>query len=704
MGQIARVAVSSDFLGAFSRLPKAVQNKVAKFLANFQRDPTAPGINFERINAARDANMRSVRIDEGWRGIVLKPEQGNLYLLLWVDRHDDAYAWASRHRCAINAATGAIQVFEAIAEDEAAGPETTPDQERPLFAALSDQDLALLGVPDDLIGRTRTIRSEEDLDALQGALPSEAYEGLFLVAAGDTVHRILMERETRVDRPVDTSDFETALDKVESRSRFVVVDNETELTGVLNASLSQWRIFLHPSQRRLVQGDKSGPVRVLGGAGTGKTVVAMHRAKWLAENWLLKNKKLLFTTFTRNLAVDIEANLKALCSPQTLARIEVVNLDAWVRRFLRQHSYEYEIVWGCDDDRWELAMALKPSDVPVPTSFYREEWHRVVQAQGIETLDEYKRASRVGRGTTLSRSARTKVWPIFEEYRSQMLDARKKEVDEAYRDAANLLAEDRAGLPYAGVIVDEAQDMGPQAFRLLRAIVEPGQNDLFIVGDGHQRIYGRNKVVLSQCGIDIRGRARNLRVNYRTTEEIRTTAVALLEGLSIDDLDGGEDTQTGYKSLTHGARPEHHNFPSADAQAEGIVELVHEAIGRGMAAASICVVARSNHEIDGIEGRLRLSGIASERIRTDEAESRGAEAIRLATMHRVKGLEFDCMIVASINDGLIPPTAAMASADPVERAVTDLEERSLLYVSLTRARKEAHLLSYGTPSRLLQLS
>jgi superfamily I DNA/RNA helicase len=252
------------------------------------------------------------------------------------------------------------------------------------------------------------------------------------------------------------------------------------------------------------------------------------------------------------------------------------------------------------------------------------------------------------------------------------------------------------------VIVDEAQDMGPQAFRLLRAIVKHGQNDLFIVGDGHQRIYGRNKVVLSRCSIDIRGRARKLRVNYRTTEEIRTAAVALLEGWRIDDLDGGEDTQKGYKSLTHGARPEHQNFPTADAQAEGILELIHEAIGRGTAAASICVVARSNHELEAIERLLRQGGIASERTRTDEAELGAADAIRLATMHRVKGLEFDCMIVASINDGLIPPTAAMESADPVERAVSDLEERSLLYVALTRARKEAHLLSYGQPSPFLR--
>lgn len=706
MAQLAQVAISSDFLGAFAKLPQGVQGKVSKFLANFQRDPTSPGIHYETVQGARDPGMRSVRIDDAWRGIVLKPERGNVFLLLWVDRHDDAYAWAARHRCAINGATGAIQVFESISLDEpipapmpAAGSAAGPVL--PLFDALPDRDLALLGIPEDLIARVRAVRSEEELDALQPTLPAEGYEGLFLVAAGDTVSRILQERETRVDRPVDTSDFTAALDKAETQSRFVVVDNETELAEVLNASLSQWRIFLHPSQRRLVQGLKSGPVRVLGGAGTGKTVVAMHRAKWLAEKGLPEGRKVLFTTFTKNLAVDIQANLRSLCGPQAMARIEVENLDAWVRRFLRQRHYEYEILWGSDEGLWGLALALKPSDVPVPTSFYREEWQRVIQAQGIETLDDYKRATRVGRGTTLSRSARIKVWAVFEEYRSRLLDARKKEVEDAYRDAANLLTREPPALPYGAVIVDEAQDMGPQAFRLLRALVAPGDNDLFIVGDGHQRIYGRNKVVLSRCGIDIRGRARKLTVNYRTTEEIRRTAVALLEGCTVDDLDGGEDTQKGYRSLTHGDSPEHRHFPSAGEQAQAILELVGAAMASGTPAASICVVARSNNELDDLERRLREAGTRCQRIRTDQAESGDPEAIRLATMHRVKGLEFDCMIVASVNADLVPPKAALDSSDPVERAVTELEERSLLYVALTRARRDAHLLSYGEPSRYL---
>lgn len=703
MGQMAKVAISNDFLGAFARLPQGIQTKVSKFLTNFQRDPTAPGIHYERINAARDPNMRSVRIDEAWRGIVLKPEQGNVFLLLWVDRHDEAYAWASRHRCAINAATGSIQVFETVRVEaaEAAPAERSAPAAPALFDHLPDRDLALLGVPAELLPTVRQIRGEDELDALQSTLPAEAYEGLFLVAAGDSVERILAERDTRADRPVDTDDFDAALDALESQSRFVVVDNETELAAVLDASLAQWRVFLHPSQRRLVEGVKSGPVRVLGGAGTGKTVVAMHRAQWLAEHALPENRKILFTTFTRNLAVDIQANLRELCPPRTLARIEVINLDAWVRRFLRQRHYEYDIVWGADERLWELAMALKPADVNVPAGFYREEWQRIIQPQGLETLDDYKRASRLGRGTTLGRADRIKVWPVFEEYRSRMIEARKKEVEDAYRDAAHLIAEDRAGLPYAAVIVDEAQDMGPQAFRLLRALGPEGPNDLFIVGDGHQRIYSRNKVVLSKWGIDIRGRSRKLRINYRTTEEIRNAAVALLEGCAVDDLDGGADDQRNYKSLTHGQPPTRAHCASAADQAVAIVRRIREALDRQVPAAAICIVARTHHELEDLERRLREHRIASQTLQTEQAESVAPDAVRLATMHRVKGLEFDIVMVASVNDDLVPLPVAVDTADPVERATSELEERSLLYVALTRARKQAYLFSYGKPSGFL---
>jgi len=700
MTESVKVAISTDFFSAFSRLPQAQQSKVSKFIINFQKDPLSSSINYEKIASARDPNMRSVRIDQAYRGVVLKPKKGNVYLLLWVDHHDEAYDWATRHKCNINPETGAVQVFEATEAGSAEDVVTKTSENIPSrFAELKDKELVRLGVPEELILVVRAVKSELDLDAIENRLPLEAYEGLFMYMAGSRFDEIINEREQKAET-VDTDDFSTALEKVESLSRFVVVDNELELTKMLNAPLEKWRVFLHPSQRKLVKGKKNGAFRVLGGAGTGKTVVAMHRAKWLAENTPQDNGKILFTTFTKNLATDIENNLKSICSPEVMERIEVINLDRWVRSFLRKRSYEYKILYGSDSAKyWDKAIDLKPLEVNVPDSFYREEWLRVIQPQDIETKEKYIQASRVGRGTRLNRADRMKIWPVFEEYRNLLNLDVSKEVDDAYRDAAELLAGEEQALPYQSVVVDEAQDMSTQAFLLIRRIVAEGPNDLFIVGDGHQRIYGKHKVVLSHCGINIRGRARKLRINYRTTEEIRAWAVRLLEGKVIDDLDGGTDTNDGYKSLTHGDAPVIKNFSTADEQSEYLAGYLKGREQEGVPLGNICVVARTNREVDALAENLRRLSIEVKKITADSSEQGNDDAVRIATMHRVKGLEFDEMVLATINQGLVPLEMVLeGKGDAVEKRQADLEERALVYVAITRAKKVALVLSYGKMS------
>lgn len=233
-----------------------------------------------------------------------------------------------------------------------------------------------LGTPEELLPKVRDVHSEQDLDSIQPVLPVEAYEGLFLVAAGETVNQVLGARETRVDRQIDTQDFATSLQTPESQARFYLIENDEALTAVLNAPLAQWRVFLHPTQRKLAVGDRSGPVRVLGGAGTGKTVLAMHRAKWLAGNRTPDGQKVLVTTFTKNLAIDIEENLKTLCSADTMRKIEVRNLDAWVYGYLRSHQYEHRIVYGRQGEAaqaWQRALAVKDAAVGLPDEFYEQE-------------------------------------------------------------------------------------------------------------------------------------------------------------------------------------------------------------------------------------------------------------------------------------------------------------------------------------------
>lgn len=699
-----KVALSQDFLLNLARLPSSIQTKVMRWAVKFQADPASPGINYEKIHAASDLAMRSVRIEGDWRGIVFKPDQGDVYVLLHVNKHDEAYRWAERRKLIINPVTGAMQmvVVEATAltlPSIASIPAPIAQvQGDPIAHGATDQELMGLGVPPDMLARVRALRSEEELDAVQAVLPVEAYEALFLMAAGDTAAQILSDRETRIDRTIDTSDFGAAIEAPESKSRFVVVDDDA-MVAIMNAPLAQWRVFLHPSQQKLVAGRRSGPVRVLGGAGTGKTVVAMHRAKWLAEHVTLPGQKVLFTTFTRNLALDIEENLKTLCGPDTFAKIEVRNLDAWVHAFIRSRKMEHRIVYGRKEDgalqAWQLALAVKDGSLGLPDGFYEEELEQVVLAHGVKTRDDYRAVRRTGRGVVLTRGKRDAVWPVFEEYRAQLAVRKLKEVDDAYSDVAELLVQEREqkqagtssgvrGLAsYSAIVIDETQDFGPQALRLLRAMIEPGDNDLFFVGDGHQRIYSRHRASMSRCGIDIRGRSKKLYLNYRTTDEIRRQAVALLEGCEVDDLDEGHDETRRYKSLSHGPVPTVATLRSLDEVLASVLEKLKSSgqPGEGEVLETVCVVSPTRHQRDAAAAFLKRNGLASHVVDENQSAGHANGVTYLSTMHRAKGLEFDRVIVIAPKDYLGEPQATEGL-------------RKLLYVAMTRAKKEAGLYLY----------
>ena len=690
-----KVALAQDFLANLATLSTVVQGKVLRWALRFQSDPTSNGINYEPINGARDRNLKSVRIDQDWRGIVFKPPAGDIYVLMYVDHHDDAYRWAEGRRVAVNPTTGALQVFAveslvepALEQARLAAPQpnaeqqATPSEEKQvaMFAALSDEDLLSIGTPQELLGQVRSIHTEVELDAVQGLLPVEAYEGLFLIAAGDTVSDILNSRETRVDRAIDIDDFAAAIETAESQARFVVVADEETMAAMLNSPLSQWRVFLHPTQRKLAQGDRSGPMRVLGGAGTGKTVLAMHRAKWLAENRATEDKKVFFTTFTRNLAADIEENLKTLCSPSVMQNVEVKNLDAWVHGFLRRQKYDHRIIYnrksGEAAEAWQRALTLHDASLALPPNFYEEELERVVLAQGISSRDDYRQARRTGRGVILTRGKRDAIWPVFEEYRAQLASRKLKEVDDAYRDAAALLKDKPQG--YSSIIVDETQDFGPQALRLLRAMIPEAPNDLFFVGDGHQRIYTRNRASMSASGINIRGRSRKLYLNYRTTEEIRRLAVATLEGCEVDDLDEGSDEVKRYKSLSHGPAPKTLTFQHLEDALQSLLQTVQAGLSE---ARSVCVIVPTKQDTVAVQGAMKAAKLPTIILGPDERDNPDSKSVRISTMHRAKGLEFDEVIL------LLPQDCRgmKSSSDDLKR---------LQYVAMTRAKKVATLLRY----------
>ncbi len=703
-----KLAISADFLDAFSKLPKQIQSKTTAFLEKFKKGPTSSGINYESVENAKDSKLKSVRIDLAYRAIILKPEQGNTYTLLWVDKHDDAYDWAKRRVCKINPESGALQIIDVeqvkVIESELTSRNAPETPGR--FNHILDSYLLRLGMPEELLGAVRAVVTDEDIDRLIPQLPEEAADAVIMLGAGYSIDEVLDLQDKKHKQIVDPNNLDAALEKDDSKRRFHVITDDADLLEILAAPLEKWRVFLHPSQRRLVERDWKGPVRVLGGAGTGKTVVAMHRAKWLAEHRFTNpSDRILFTTFTRNLAVDIEANLRKICSAETMRRIKVENIDAWVAAFLKSEGITAKIVY--DDqlaELWENVYQCKPESPSLPLSFYKDEWREVIQANKVTSLKQYLIIPRTGRGTKLNRVQRAAIWPVFEEYRSLLQQKGWKESEDAMRDVCSLLqSKEGESLPFKAVIVDEAQDMSEAAFCLIRALVTSnnGSNDIFIVGDPHQRIYGR-KVVLSRCGIDIRGRSHKLRINYRTTDETRKWATAILTGVSVDDLDGGQDDLKGYRSLLHGSEPSIHGFRSFDEEINFISNYLRGIENGGTVLSNNCIVVRTNHLVKQYSSALNQVGIKTRLIRRSEPDNLSQPGVRIATMHRVKGLQFNYVILAGINEDVLPLKSALGSAsDNAARNTVINSERFLLHVAATRAKQEVVVSYYGQSSNFL---
>jgi len=650
-----------------SRLPASSAKKARELITKFRMAPTSAGLNYERIQAAKDKCIHSLRVDQDYRAIVWASPQGNNFVLLWLDKHDDAYAWAKVRRVEVNPELGALQVYTlADSVSDAPAPSSQDSASTPmLFAALRDRELLRLGVPEELVGLVRGIRSEADLDAAEPQLPGLAYQGLFMVAAGYGFEDAIRELD-RTSAVQPNIESEELLQSAESRSQFFLLEDDQALEEMLNAPLEKWRVFLHPSQRRIVDKDWNGPAKVLGGPGTGKTVVALHRARRLAQ--LIPHgdsRKILFTTFTKNLAADIEDLLARLCEPEELCKIEVENIDAVARSILKKCHFEQTVMFESSQEVQELWQEALNEIIldDFPESFYREEWEEVIQPQHIQDLEAYKLANRSGRGVRVSRQQLIKIWPVFETYFKLLREKKWIESQDAFYAAAQLI---QGASPYAAIIVDESQDMGIPALAMLRKLVPAQMNDLFLVGDAHQAIYKR-KTVLSRAGIDVRGRSRRLLLNYRTTKQIGAWAARYIEGMETSDLDGGVEGLKGYHSIVSGIEP----LDLRDRVPEEKLAQVRRYLeSLSPEECESCCITSSTHET-AQEWKQNLDswGISASMLGWQKNMDSQKAGVRVATIHRIKGLEFDRVIVSLPRDSF--PQA-----------------KFLGFVAATRAKKE----------------
>ena len=662
---------------------------------NLRTNKFSSGINLEKINSGIDEKIYSVRIDNTYRGIVVKQEESDVYLLLWVDHHDEAYQWAERRRCDVNSKTGFIQIYqvstEKIVEKRIA---------HGYFDFVKDEELLKLGVSDLQLEYIRSLSTLDDFYKAKENLSSDSYEHLSWLTEGYSVNDVFELMGDDINSSNTSTNISDALKNPCNLKSFIVVDGNQELEKIMEAPLEKWRVFLHPDQRKFATRDYSGSARVLGSAGTGKTVVAMHRAKYLASK-IKDDEKILFTTFTANLASDIEENLKKICSSSEMKKIEVINLDAWVSQFLRKANFPNKIEYNNIDKIWEEAVLSADDELMLDSGFYREEWEKVVVSQATFTLDKYIRANRKGRGTRLDRKKRMSIWKVFERYQQIMNQNNMIDIDTTMCEATELLKSDTNKERFQYIIVDEGQDFSNNAYRLLRVLSgEEHSNDIFIVGDSHQRIY-KNKPVLSRCGINVRGRSSILKINYRTTEEIRKYAFALLNGISFDNLDDETDLDERCQSLTHGDIPVVEHFNDADAEFNFILGNIEKLISSGVSLSDICVTVRTKKLADAYIEKFANAGIKSYSIKKSRNDGREYDGIRIATMHRVKGLEFKYVFVAAVNNRVVPLLSAISKVDTVSERESLTSEKCLLYVAITRAQIGVYITSYGRASEFI---
>jgi superfamily I DNA/RNA helicase len=421
----------------------------------------------------------------------------------------------------------------------------------------------------------------------------------------------------------------------------------------------------------------------------------MHRARHLARDiFTAPDDRILFTTFTRNLATNIRHNLRNLCGAE-FDRIEVTHLHALAMRLLQQAGQQVHVPDETTTNQlWRNAVE-QVGETGFTEAFLKQEWAAVVQAQGITERAGYLQAPRQGQGTPLNRGQRAAIWPVFAHYRAALDAQNWMEWPDVIRRALYLLETRPLHPPYRAAIVDETQDLRADELRLLRALIPEGPNDLFFVGDAHQRIYGQ-PVVMAHCGIAIRGRAARLRINYRTTEQIRRWSTALLADVTVDDLDGGQDEAHGYHSLLSGPPPTVRVFDTSEEEAKFLIAEVR-ALCETSAPEHICIVARTRYQVyDVYTPMLRNAGIPYLILEADTPDDIGS-GVRLATMHRVKGLEFEHVLIVGLNDGVVPPPGAITEAEL-------LRERCLLHVAASRARETLTVTAWGRPSQLVEMT
>ena len=681
--------IASTFVDSLAKMTGNEQKAAKTTAFDLQMNPAQPGLQFHKLRKGRDPNFWSVRVSRDLRMIVHRSQSS--LVLCYVDRHDNAYQWAERRKLETHPKTGAAQLVEVR---ETVQEITVPvyverEQEAPpkphLFTDIPESDLLSYGVPAEWVGEVRK-SNEDSLLQLCERLPHEAAEALLELAVGGTPPMILPITPT-------TNPF----DHPDAQRRFRLMTNVEELQRALDYPWEKWAVFLHPAQRQIVEKDYNGPFRVAGSAGTGKTVVAMHRAVFLAR--ANPDARILLTTFSDTLADALRTKLKRLIynEPRLAERVEVDAIDAVGERLYRAQFGSPKIVTQ-EQFKSILADAISQEQTNhFSLRFLLSEWKNVVDAWQLDSWEAYRDVRRLGRKTRLPVTQRSALWSIFERVKAELRNRGLVTSAELFSLLAETL-KDRRNPPFDFAIVDEAQDIKPAQLRFISALGGSRRNSLFFAGDLGQRIF-QTPFSWSALGVDIRGRSQTLKLNYRTSHQIRMRADLLL-GPEVTDVDGNVEDRRGTVSAFNGEHPAIRRSEGEEEEGNVVGTWLQERRDEGVEAKEIGIFVRSKKELDRACSAAQGAELPYRVL--DHGAGTREDCVSISTMHLAKGLEFRAVVVMACDDEVIPLQERIETvADDADLEEVYNTERHLLYVACTRARDHLLVTSVEPASEFL---
>lgn len=686
--------IADTFTDSLLRLTAQEQKAVKTTAFDLQLNPAGPGMKFHKIDRARDPNFWSVRVNADIRLVVHKSAAS--LLLVYVDHHDDAYKWAERRKIERHPTTGAMQLVEIRerveeiasprpqAEEPVAGPAPAPVKPK-LFENLRKFELMAFGVPEEWIDDVRAADEDTLFDVITH-LPQEAQEAILRLAVGE-----------RPEPPKVLAVEADPFTHPDAQRRFRVLTNVEELERALEYPWEKWAVFLHPDQRALVERAFGGPVRISGSAGTGKTIVALHRAVHLARQ--SPESRVLLTTFSTALANALRVRLSHLAGnePSVAGRIIVEGIFDLACRLYTERFGSPSIA-AEDTIRAMLAdAAQKERAARFDANFLFNEWTDVVDAWNLQSWEEYRDVARLGRKTRIGGKQRERLWAVFTGLRTA-LEARGLTTWPGVFARLTADLADGDPRPFGFVVADEAQDLGVAPLRFLAALAGGRPDGLFLAGDLGQRIF-QTPFSWTALGVDVRGRSHTLRINYRTSHQIRTQADRLLPQ-SLGDVDGLVESRRGTVSVFNGPPPVIRVVQNAEKEMETVAAWIGERLSEGYQPHEIGVFVRAEPQLERARNAVRLAKAECVELGEDAASAAGK--VSISTMHLAKGLEFRGVAVMACDDGVLPLEERIESVSDE----SDLEEvynteRHLLYVACTRARDRLLITGVAPASEFL---